>query len=374
MAACAGGAELTPDLPYQAERSEEVTYDIDFSVVVTPPSGTKVLKVWLPLPQSDFGQQVLESKLASFPVEVQPQIAAEKLFGNKFAHFEFREPRGAQIIRHQFRIRVWELNWNLDPEQVQEVRDWPAAFQPYRRSESQAVQFDERFHALLEKIVPQRRGPLTDLSRVLLFASDHFIYDHHDASLKADAARMIEKQRGHCSDYHGFCAAMGRALGYPTRITYGLHALPKNSPSHCKLEAFLPPYGWVSFDVSETQKLIQAIRQDGQLSPDEKQRLERLAHQRLTSGFRDNTWLCLTRGSDYDLAPPASRRVPVVRTAWIEADGQPLADPDPSDPAAKEFAWMTVHKVTADRDVPYPFQDHRALLKTVRPTSKSPRG
>ena len=29
-------------------------------------------------------------------------------------------------------------------------------------------------------------------------------------------------------------------------MTYGINPFPKNSPSHCKLEAYLPPYGWVS--------------------------------------------------------------------------------------------------------------------------------
>jgi hypothetical protein len=31
------------------------------------------------------------------------------------------------------------------------------------------------------------------------------------------------------------------------------------------------------------------------------------------------------------------------------------ADPDPSDPTAKTFAWMTVAKFTPDREVKYPF-------------------
>ena len=153
-----------------------------------------------------------------------------------------------------------------------------------------------------------RKGPLGDLAAVMHWVSDRFAYDHHDASLRADAARMLDKQRGHCSDYHGFCAAMGRALGYPTRVTYGINPFPKNSPSHCKLEAFLPPYGWVSFDVSETQRLVAQIRKDGKLAAADKERLAAAATDRLTRGFRDNTWFCLTRGTDYDLAPPASRQ------------------------------------------------------------------
>ena len=134
------------------------------------------------------------------------------------------------------------------------------------------------------------------------------------ASLAASAVHALEKRRGHCSDYHGFCAALGRALGYPTRVTYGINPFPKNSPSHCKLEAYLPPYGWVSFDVSETQKLIEAIQKDAGLGGKKKEELVRAARERLRRGFRDNTWLLQTRGTDYELEPPASKPVPVVRT------------------------------------------------------------
>ncbi len=65
------------------------------------------------------------------------------------------------------------------------------------------------------------------------------------------------------------------------------------------------------------------------------------------SGFRDNTWFLQTKGTDYDLVPKASKRVPVVRTAWIEADGVPLPEPDPADKSATAFSWMTVHDYRA---------------------------
>ena len=174
------------------------------------------------------------------------------------------------------------MHWKLDAAKIRQVSDWPTSFEPYRRGESQAVEVDDRFRKLLAEIVPQSQGPLGDLAAVMHWASDRFAYDHHDASLRADAARMLEKQRGHCSDYHGFCAAMGRALGYPTRVTYGINPFPKNSPSHCKLEAYLPPYGWVSFDVSETQRLVAQIRKDEKLSAAEKDRLACAATERLT--------------------------------------------------------------------------------------------
>lgn len=363
VAAGASAAEprLDPALPYQAAKSNPVSHDVDYAIVVTPPAKTKVLKVWLPIPQSDAGQEIESRSLKSFPLEVKPQVGSEPVFGNKFAYFEFHDPQGAQLIRHRFGVKTWELRWNLDDAQVVQVDKWPASFDAFRRGESQAVVVDDRFHALLSRIVPQRSSPLAEWSSVILWVGDNFTYDHHDASLKADSQHGLEKRRGHCSDYHGFCAAMGRALGYPTRVTYGLNTFPKNSPSHCKLEAFLPPYGWVSFDVSETQKLIGAIQKDESLDERQKKALLSAATRRLIGGFRDNTWICMTKGTDYDLVPKASRKVPVVRTAYIEADGVPLPDPDPADPEAKEFAWMTVMKVTADREVKYPFTDYQSL-------------
>jgi transglutaminase-like putative cysteine protease len=352
---------LIADLPYRAERSNPVTYDVDFSVVVTAPYKTKRLEVWLPLPPSDAAQEVSEGRLSTFPDPVEPQVASEPLYGNRFAYFQFTDPQGAQIVRHRFRIKVWQLDWRLDAAKVQQIEQWPADFERYRRSESQAVVVDDRFREMLTKIVPQPIGAMTDLERVMTYVQENFQYDHAGASLTASSLQALETHRGHCSDYHGFCAAMGRAMGYPTRVVYGINPFPKASPSHCKFEAFLPPYGWVTFDVSETQHMIAAIGKDRSLDAAAGRRLTEAARSRLASGFRDNTWFLQTRGTDYELVPKASRRMSVVRTAHVEADGVPLPEPDPSDADQQRFSWMTVHKYVADRQVAYPYKDYGSL-------------
>ena len=68
-----------------------------------------------------------------------------------------------------------------------------------------------------------------------------------------------------------------------------------------------------------------------------------------------------TKGTDYDLVPPASKRVPVVRTIYAEVDGVPLADPDPASGKQREFAWMTVQRFTPDKPVTYAFKDFKSL-------------
>lgn len=351
---------LRPDLPYQATRVDPIQHEIDFSVIVTPPYHCKVLKVWLPLPPSGVAQEITDSRLTTFPMEVEPQIGVEPTYGNKFAYFEFHDPHGAQVIRHRFKARVWELHWNVEPAKVVAVPQWPTAFDAYLRP--QQVTDQDAFAETIKSIVPQATDPADDLFQAMSWVDQNLTYDHVNASLQADADHAFSQRRGHCSDYHGLCATMGRALGQPTRVTYGLALVPKNSPSHCKMEAFLAPFGWVSFDISETQKLVKKIGESTDLSPAEKEKLAEAARQRLHHGFRENSWLLLTRGTDYDLAPKADNGpVRVVRTIYAEADGEKLPEPDPANINRREFAWMTVHKYTSDKPFKLPFKDITTL-------------
>lgn len=350
---------LDPDLPYQARRSEPINHEVDFSVVVTPPYKCKVLKVWLPVPQADFAQEIGDSHFDTFPQKVTPALANESKYGNRFAYFEFHKPQGAQIIRHRVKAKIWNLNWDVDAKNVASVKSWPATFAKY--ATPQTIADGREFERVLQEIAPERRNAGEDLQRVMDWIDKNLTYDHVNASLRGDANHAFSQLRGHCSDYHGLCATMGRALGYPTRLTYGLSLFPKNSPSHCRMEGYLPGYGWVSFDISETQKMVKRINEDTKLDAEAKDRLANAARVRLRQGFRENSWLLMTKGADYELAPKASQPVPVVRTAYIEADGEVLADPDPGNAKQRQFSWMTVHDYKADRSFPLPFEDYATL-------------
>lgn len=360
---------LNPDLPCQGTKRAPVTYQVDLSAVITPPYKCKSLKVWMPVPPSDTIQQVSDSRFSTFPMDATPRIGTEKTYGNRFAYFEFKEPHGAQIVRHRFTVRTYEVRWNIDPQKMIEVKKWPAVFAPFLRSELH-IPVDDRVTALARTIVAENPGAGRDLQGVMSWVSREMTYSHKVASLKGSAMHALEKKVGHCSDYHGLCTALGRSLGYPTRIAYGINPYPKNSPSHCKLEAFLPPYGWVCFDVSETQQLIERIKKDKTLAEDRKTQLVEAAKARLFAGFRDNTWFAQTHGSGYELEPPASQKVAVVRTIYAEADGVPYPEPDPANSEQRAFSWMTVHHYVADRKVMNPFQDWHSLGE---PKGVSPR-
>ena len=56
-----------------------------------------------------------------------------------------------------------------------------------------------------------------------------------------------------------------------------------------------------------------AWAQEPTLSKEEKLSLVAAANKRLMSGYRDNTWIMQTRGTDYDLVPAAAKKAPVAK-------------------------------------------------------------
>lgn len=360
-----GDEALDPRAPYAGELTAPVSYEIDFRAVVTPPHDTRVLEVWMPIPPDDGVQSLTSSAFETWPMDVAPVVSSEPVYGNRFAYFRFVNPKGAQMVRHRFGVTTHELRSEVDPARVRRVESWPPGFVPYLRSETRAVEVTADVRALAADVVSEPTGGFADFAAVVDWIEANMSYDHSRASLSASSTWALSKRSGHCSDYHGLCSALGRALGYPTRVAYGINAFPKDSPSHCKAEVYLPPYGWVSFDLSETQKLVGKIEGDASLSPARRAQLARAAMARLESGFRDNTWILWTRGSDYELAPPAASRVAVVRTIHAQADGEALPEPDPGDATRREYGWMTLHEFVADREVSYPFADLGSLATWI---------
>ena len=170
-----------------------VTYDIDFRVIVTAPQNTKKLRVWVPVPQSDKGQEVKPGTFATFPTDVKPTTHTEPVFGNTFAYFEFDNPQGAQIIAHSFKATVWEQRWNVDAAKVTRVEKWPARFDPYRRGESQVV-VDDKFKKLADAIAGGKPNPAAELDAILAWAHDNLTYDHTNTSLVASSEHALDKE------------------------------------------------------------------------------------------------------------------------------------------------------------------------------------
>ncbi len=351
-AAPAGDGALDPDQPYTARMGTGVTYDVSFDVVFTAPYGTKQAEVWLAVPTSDNAQQVEAYRTEP----TAPSDQTEPLYNNRLVHFSYDKPQGGQIIKQSFKVTTHELRWDLDPEKVAIVKEWPESFARYLRNEEKVV-VDENARALAGKIVGEEKNPVRQSRLLMAYIMKTLNYDHTTCSLEASSIWALEKKAGHCSDYHGLATALARACNIPARVTYGINPIPKNSPTHCKAEFYFAGYGWVSFDISETQKVVKKIEQDTTLDDAAKGEKIKGVMERFEKGFRDNTWYKVANGTSYPLVPATkSGTPPLVRTAVIEADGKPLQDPDPGNANLREFAWMTVANFNPSTPVESPFK------------------
>lgn len=115
------------------KRSAPVTYQVDFRAVVTPRKGTKMLRVWLPLAQTDAFQTVGKRSLSTLPRPVEPVLGREPTFGNQFAYFEFADPTGAVMITHQFEATTSQFDWDVRLDEVETLDPVPASMSIYLR-------------------------------------------------------------------------------------------------------------------------------------------------------------------------------------------------------------------------------------------------
>ncbi|MAI34032.1 MAG: transglutaminase [Rhodopirellula sp.] len=315
-------------------------FKVDFRVAIKAPAKTKQLRIWVPLPPSNENQSVWDRKLQTFPRPHQPQITREPNFGNEFAYFEINEPDGPLEIQHTFTAEIAQLDWGVDYSKIINADSWPRSFEVFQTPDVRSERAKD-YTEIVKQIQSVSDQKSKQFMKAIKWVDENLTYDSSNASLTADPAHGLIHRRGHCSDYHGLCGTFAREIGYPSRVLYGLQMFDKGSPSHCKLEVFMPPYGWVSYDLSETQKLAFKVGKDDKLLPEQREKTAEFVRQRTLNGFRENTWLLVTRGENYPLTPNASNPVSIIRTIYAEADGIPLEE----GAAAEAGTWLTMQRV-----------------------------
>ncbi len=321
-------------------RTAIAKFKVDFRVALKAPAKTKQLRVWVPLSPSTKNQMVWDRKFHTFPREHQPQFTREPTFGNEFAYFEIDSPDGPLEIRHTFTAEIAQLDWGVDYSKVANTASWPKSFDLFQTPDVRSERA-KNYTEIVEQIQSVSDAKSKQFMKAIEWVDENLTYDSTNASLTADPAHGLIHRRGHCSDYHGLCGTFAREIGYPSRVLYGLQMFDKGSPSHCKLEVFMPPYGWVTYDLSETQKLAIKLSKDDKLLPEQRKKNADFIRQRTLNGFRENTWLLVTRGENYPLMPAASSAVSIIRTIYAEADGIPLKE----GAAAQEGTWLTMQRV-----------------------------
>lgn len=203
--------------------------------------------LWCPVPTSIINQRV--SNVAFSP---QPTEFLVDNWGQEVAHYVITNMPGKSTLEISWTVRleISDVSFQIDP--AIDLNDIPADI-------VQTYTADDEKYVLTNPVVQQAAieaiGEQTTLYGMVVSIYDYVI-DHLYYLKEAgwdDAATVLTKGSGSCSEYSFVFSALCRANGIPTRLVGGSRNRGAggdyvDTVFHRAVEVYLPGYGWVPVD------------------------------------------------------------------------------------------------------------------------------
>jgi len=235
------------DVPALAGQPRSRTFELTYKATVRDiPEGTKVLDLWLPLPQTDRNQTIHRITIDA-PNRV--SIGREVRFGNQSLYVRVDHPEAPVMVTLTVEATRWESAGSDEVLSTEARADYlkPEPLDgPIRALALEAIRdLDtdaDKARAIYEKVVGLMK------------------YDKSGTGWgRGDALFACDAKRGNCSDFHALVIGMARSVDIPARFAIGL-PLPDERGTgdiagyHCWAELYVRGRGWVPVDASEAAK------------------------------------------------------------------------------------------------------------------------
>jgi transglutaminase-like putative cysteine protease len=226
------------------------TFELTYKATVRDiPVGTKILDLWLPLPQTDRNQTVHRITIEALN---RVTIGRESRFGNQSIH-----------------VRVDQLTAPLTVTLAVE------ATRRENTGNEEVLSNEARAEYLKPEPLVPLDGPVRSLALEAIRGLDtdaekaKAIYDKVVGMMKydksgtgwgrGDALFACDAKRGNCTDFHALVIGMARSVDIPARFAIGLplphpRGIGEIPGYHCWAELYVRGYGWVPVDASEAAK------------------------------------------------------------------------------------------------------------------------
>lgn len=294
----AGAAETA------APRHFELTYSFELKEL---PAKANSIIAYLPLPPSNSWQSVAGYKVSD---QAAYEVVQDAEYGNRFLRFDLTSaPRDADSgISCSVAFDVLRQTRNVLAEHKSS-----ASIKPSSRflKPDALVPIDGQIRAEAKLAVGQEHDPLQQIKLCFNRVVDTMDYDKSGKDWgRGDAIYACDVRKGNCTDFHSLFIGMVRSLGIPARFIMGL-PLPTDRSSgeiagyHCWAEFFLPDYGWVPIDASESRR-----------HPEQRAAL---------FGGLDANRVEFTLGRDIVLPKASSKHHNFIIYPYVEVDGQEFA-------------------------------------------------
>ncbi len=237
------------------------TFRFTYSFVVKDvPKDAKLVRVWVPLAQSDAHQTI---RLVSVKSPVATQKTREGEYGNQMIYAELRAPADSAAT-FTLEYEVTRLEYTRGDFAQLEPRDAKPATVPasYNRllEPDKLIPLDGKIKTLADDVTGSASGTVSKAKAAYEYLFTNFRYDKTGIGWgHGDALWACDAKHGNCTDFHSPFIGMLRADGIPARFDIGF-PVPDGKESgdipgyHCWAEFYAGKIGWVPVDISEAWK------------------------------------------------------------------------------------------------------------------------
>ncbi len=249
------------------EEGDSRTFEISYVAHVKDvPAGSKVLHLWLPVPQDTPVQKIADLRFdgligagVAWVAVAAPDLRTEKKYGNRVAHWEVKDPPAALDVTMRFTCTRKELVTDLD--ELSTDAPETAADAAIFLKDDQLTLVNAGIREIAARVTAGKTTTLEKARAIYDHVLNHMTYDKSGEGWgRGDTLRACEVGTGNCTDFHALFISLARASGIPASFEIGLY-LPyqrgvKEPPGgyHCWAYFRVPGRTWVPVDVSEADR------------------------------------------------------------------------------------------------------------------------
>jgi transglutaminase-like putative cysteine protease len=238
-------------------RNVRFTYNL---IVKDIPHGTKRMRIWIPVPQTDRHQTV---RVLAMKAPVKTRITQETGYGNRMMYAEMKNPDADkaeftleyQITRREYSRGDFAHLKRADQKPILV----PASLNRFIGPDT-LIPTDGKIKELALEVTGSQPGTISKAKAAYDYLFTNMRYDKSGSGWgRGDAVWACDAKRGNCTDFHSPFIGMLRADGIPARFDIGF-PLPENknkaeiSGYHCWAEFYAAKIGWIPVDISEAWK------------------------------------------------------------------------------------------------------------------------
>jgi len=224
------------------------------------PTGSKLVRVWVPVAHTDDHQTV---RLINVKSPVQTRMSEESEYGNQILYAEIHNPTQS-TADFSLEYEVTRREYSRGDYAQLEMKDTkpgvlPASMERYTQPDK-LIPTDGKIEELAEQVTGSQQGTVAKAKAAYDYLFSTMRYDKTGTGWgRGDAVWACDAKHGNCTDFHSVFIGMLRADDVPARFDIGF-PLPENKDQgeiasyHCWAEFFARNIGWVPVDISEAWK------------------------------------------------------------------------------------------------------------------------